>query len=114
MQVLVNTDNHIEGTLELRRKTQGVIRDALARFGDQITRVEVFFTDEDSRVRSTQNDKRCLMEVHLAGLKPIAASERGATVDQTLAAAADTIEMTLDGKLGRLHDQQGRGSNEAV
>jgi ribosome-associated translation inhibitor RaiA len=90
MQILVNTDNHIEGSLE--------------RFGNQITRAEVFFADEDSEARSTERDKRCLIEVHVAGLKPIAAGERGDTVEQALNAAADTIEETLDRTLGRLHD----------
>ncbi|OQW35095.1 MAG: hypothetical protein A4E19_01870 [Nitrospira sp. SG-bin1] len=105
MQILVNTDNHVVGTTEMRQKTEGVIRDTLARFGGQITRVEVFFTDEDSGVRSTDRDKRCLIEVHLGGLKPIAAGERGATIELALSAAADTIEKTLDRRLGRLHDR---------
>ena len=108
MQILVNTDNHIDGSLELTQKTQEVIRDTLTRFGEQITRVEVFYTDENSSVRSTEQDKRCLIEVHLGGLKPIAASERGATIDQALSAAAETIEKSLDRQLARLRDRKGR------
>ena len=104
MQILVNTDNHIEGSEELTRQTEATVRHALERFGNQITRAEVFFADEDSEARSTERDKRCLIEVHVAGLKPIAAGERGDTVEQALNAAADTIEETLDRTLGRLHD----------
>lgn len=94
MQILVSTDNHIEGTMELRQKTKGVIRDALARFGEQITSVEVFFTDEDGTVRSAERDERHLIEVHLVGLKLNTASERGGTINQALDAGADTIEKT--------------------
>ena len=54
--------------------------------------------------QSAERDKRCLIEAHLAGLKPIAVSDRGATVNQALDAAADTIEQTRNRKLGRLHD----------
>ncbi|ALA57486.1 HPF/RaiA family ribosome-associated protein [Nitrospira moscoviensis] len=114
MQILVNTDNHIEGSEELTRQTEAVVRHALERFSRQITRVEVFYTDEDSGARSTERDKRCLIEVHAAGLKPIAAGERGATVEQALNAAADTVEETLDRTLGRLHDTKQRRPGKAA
>jgi len=113
MLVLVNTDNHIASSAELTRDAEAAIRHALERFGEQVTRVEAFFTDEDSSERSTERDKRCLIEVRLAGLKPIAAGERGATVDQALHAATETIEKTLDRMLGRLHDAKGRGDRAA-
>ncbi|HJT20219.1 MAG TPA: HPF/RaiA family ribosome-associated protein [Nitrospira sp.] len=114
MQILVNTDNHIQGSEALTRHTESVIRHVLGRFERQITRVEVFFTDEDSRQRSTERDKRCLIEVHVAGLKPIAAGERGATVEQALDAAADTMQSNLDRTIGRLHDAKIRRPDKAA
>ncbi len=114
MLIKVNTDNHITGSEDLIRQVEAVVEHALARFGDQITRVEVYFTDENSSERSSEVDKRCVIEARLAGLKPVAASQRGATVEQALGAAADTIEQTLDRTLGRLEDSKERRPSTAA
>lgn len=114
MLIQVNTDNHISGSEELRHLTEGVVGHAFRRFGEQITRVEVYFTDEDSSERATEADKRCLIEVRLAGLKPMAASERGASIEQALNAATDTMVETLDRTLGRLQDTKQRRPGKAA
>jgi len=110
MQIQVNTDNHIAGGEALTRQVEAVVEGALGRFGDRITRVEVFLTDENSQSKSGDNDKRCVMEARLAGLQPITVSDQGATLEQALDGAADTLERTLRRTLGRLDDPRGRTS----
>lgn len=110
MQVLVHTDNHIEGTEGLSRHVEAVVRAALDRFTDQITRVEVHLHDQNSAHKSGDHDKRCLMEVRLAGMQPIAVSHDGATLDQVLDGAAEKLERTLDRTLGKLGEKKGRTS----
>jgi ribosome-associated translation inhibitor RaiA len=110
MQIQVNTDSHIHGTAELTRKVQAVVEAALGRFGARITRVEVHLTDESSRSKALGNDKRCVMEVRLAGLQPIAVSRHGATLEQALSGAADKLETALTRTLERLDDPKGRTS----
>ena len=48
MLIQVNTDHNIEGRETLATHVQGVVEDALSRFKDQITRVEVHLSDENS------------------------------------------------------------------
>jgi ribosome-associated translation inhibitor RaiA len=110
MNIQVNTDNHIQGGVELTRQVEAVVEGALGRFGDRITRVEVHLSDESSSAKSRDDDKRCLMEARLAGLQPISVSHQGASVEQALGGAADRLETTLDRTLGRRDDPKGRTS----
>ena len=64
-------------------------------------------TDENG-AKSGDDDKRCVMEARLNGLRPITVTHRGATVDQAVSGAAHALERTIDSTLGRLHDHKGR------
>ncbi|MHB8864246.1 MAG: HPF/RaiA family ribosome-associated protein [Pirellulaceae bacterium] len=110
MQIQVNTDRHIEGSAELTRRVEAVVEGALGRFGDRVTRVEVHLSDTNSSQKSGDADKRCVMEARVAGLKPIAVSDDGASLEQVLDGAADKLEKTLRRALGRLDDPKGRTS----
>ncbi len=76
MKVQINTDSNIEGHDELVQQVEAVVRGALDRFSEQITRVEVYLSDENSDKKFGTDDKRCLLEARLAGLQPIAVSAR--------------------------------------
>jgi ribosomal subunit interface protein len=110
MQIQVNTDNHVEGSDNLTRQVEAAVEDALGRFGDRITRVEVQLTDQNSSAKTGDDDKRCAMEARLAGLKPITVSARGASLEQAIDAATDKLRKTLDRTLGRLDERKGRTS----
>ena len=110
MQIQVNTDNHIAGSADLTRQVEDVVEGALGRFSDRITRVEVHLTDESSSEKSSDNDKRCVMEARLAGLQPLTVSADGSSLEHALGSAADKLEKTLKRTLGRLDDPKGRMS----
>ena len=110
MQILLHTDNHIQGSTELTSFVEGIVEGTLGRFSDRMTRVEVHLTDESSSTKSSDDDKRCVIEARLAGLQPIAVRHHGATLEQALEGAAEKMEKTLERKLGRLDDPKGRTS----
>jgi RNA polymerase sigma factor (sigma-70 family) len=101
MQILVNTDSHIVGSSKLTQEADTLVRQALGRFGDRITRVEVYLSDENSRQKFGDTDKRCVIEARLGGLQPITVSHQGSSLDQALGGAADKLEKTLKRTLGR-------------
>lgn len=96
MRIHVNTDSHIGGSLGFSRHVGSIVRDALGRFDDKITRVEIHFSDESSSVKSCDIDKRCLMEARVAGRKPIAVSHQGPSIDQALGGAASKLKRIMD------------------
>jgi len=105
MLIQINTDSNVEGNEALGQQAEAVVRNALDRFGKQITRVEVHLSDENSSKKSGNDDKRCLLEVRLASLQPIAVSHRAATLEQAIEGAAEKSKHALDSILGRLGDR---------
>ncbi len=107
MQVQINTGHNIEGHEALSARLSDVVKNALVRLRDRITRVEVHLTDEDGD-KSGPNDKRCVMEARLEGRQPVAVTDQAATLDQAVEGAAHKLARLIESTLGRLHDQASR------
>jgi uncharacterized small protein (DUF1192 family) len=107
--VQVNTDNHIQGDEALTDWAQQELSQRLARFREQITRVEVHFSDLNA-TRGGALDKRCMLEARLAGRQPLAVSHEAHKVADALSGASDKLLRALDTALGRARDAQGRES----
>jgi len=85
----------------LTGQIESAVRNALDRFADQITRVEVHLSDENSDKKSGRADMRCLLEARLAGLQPISVSEEAATLAQAVDGATRKLKRSLESTLGR-------------
>lgn len=102
MQIQVNTDSNIEGSERLAREVEAVVWDALDRFSARITRLEVHLSDQNSEKKFGTEDKRCLLEARIAGLRPISVSHRAATLEHAVDGAVERLKRSLDSTLGRL------------
>ena len=69
MQIEISTDRTIDGHEQLSAQAKAVVASALSRFSERITRVEVHLSDENAN-KSGQEDKRCMIEVRLEGVRP--------------------------------------------
>ena len=117
MQIMVNTDNYIEGGEELTRQVEEVVEDTLGRFDDWLTRVEVRLKDENSDKKEGGNDIRCLMEARPEGLQPLVVTENAATVEQAIQACADTLAKLLNKtkeKKGNHKGQTSYGGDQVI
>jgi ribosome-associated translation inhibitor RaiA len=110
MLIQVNTDSQISGSRQLIDQVEAVVEGTLGRFADRITRIEVHITDESSSSKSSDNDKRCVIEARLSGRRPISTSHRGASLEQAVEGAANKLERTLTRTFERLYDPKGRTS----
>ena len=102
MLIQISTDSNIQRHEELVPQVEAVVRDALDRFSQQITRVEVHLSDVNSDEKLGTNDKRCLLEARLAGLQPITVSHQAPTLEQAVDGAAEKMKHSLISTLGRL------------
>lgn len=100
MKVQVNTGDSVQGSEDLIRLVQESIENAVANFGDAITRVEAHLSDENSDKGG--RDKRCVLEVRLKGLKPIAVTHQADTLQFTVDGAAEKLKTAVGSTLGRL------------
>ena len=101
MQVILNTDNHVQGDEALAAHVDGVVDSVLGRFRKQITRVEVHLSDVNAD-KSGSSDKRCIMEARLEGRPPAAASNDAETMRAAISGAAHKLQRVLDSSLGKL------------
>jgi len=109
MQVQLNTDARIQGQDSLAAWVEGELKDKLARFRDQITRIEVHLSDA-SASRVGEADKRCKLEARLAGREPVTVSHDAGKVADAFHGALDKLARKLDTVLGRVRDAHGRDS----
>ena len=102
MQIQINTDSNIESDAELVRQIKAVISDSLDRFSEQVTRVEVHLSDQNSDKKFGNEDIRCQLEARLAGLQPISVSDRADTFERAVDGAVEKLMRSLDSTLGRM------------
>lgn len=103
MQIQFNTDKNIPGSEDLIASQISLISDELSRFSEQITRVEVHLSDENG-IKDGVNDKRCLMEARLAGMKPMAVTDFANTHEQAVSGALHKLKTSLESITSRLRN----------
>jgi ribosome-associated translation inhibitor RaiA len=105
MKIQFNTDNNVTGSEELIASLTSLISGELSRFKDHITRLEVHLSDEDSN-KNGVNDKRCMIEARLEGMKPIAVTNNADTHEQAVTGAVDKLKSSLNTIQGRLRNHK--------
>ena len=101
MQVQVNTSNGIENKETLERWASDYLNEALARFAQDITRVEVQLRDANARKKGA-DDKRCMLEARITGREPVAATHHAASQDEAFRGATQRLIHLLDHTLGNV------------
>ena len=110
MFIQVKAGSDASTTVRRNEEIESIVEATLGRFGDRITSVEVFISDENGINKKGDDDKRCVIEARLAGLKPIAVRSHAATFDEAVSDCTEKLERLLDHRLDRLEDRQGRVS----
>jgi ribosome-associated translation inhibitor RaiA len=100
MQIQINTDSNVTGSEVLTASSTSSISEELMKYSEQITRVEVHFSDEDVN-KAGLNDKSCMVEARLAGMNPIAVTNQANTHDKAFSGALDKLKNSLEKITGR-------------
>ena len=104
MQILINTDHHIEGHAPLIAHVTNVFERALHRFSEYVTRAEIHLSDEKGQ-KNGASEQRCLAEVRLQGRPPLAVKHDAASLHQAIEGAAQKLVRAIDDDLGRQRDK---------
>lgn len=105
MHIQIHTDDNIQGGEPLAQWAQKEAADKFARFRDQVTRLEVFFTDVDA---GKPGGKRCRMEARPAGRPPVTVTADADKLADAFTGAQEKLLRALDADLGRAKDKNGR------
>jgi ribosome-associated translation inhibitor RaiA len=111
MQILVNSNHSVTGTEALTDRVEGIVADAVEHLADRITRIEVHLHDVNGDKQGA-NDKRCMLEARVGGLKPIAVTHQAETMAEALHGAAEKLERALTHALERMSETRGREPRE--
>lgn len=113
MRIQLNTDVHIDGTEALAARVSATVEQALARFSEHVTRVEVHLSDENG-AKSGQKDQRCMLEARFEGRQPVAVTEHAPTLEQAVQGAAQKLARLLGSTLGRLNEHREKVSGPGM
>jgi ribosome-associated translation inhibitor RaiA len=91
-----------------------MLKERLDRFDKNISRLEVHLSDENGH-KNGVNDKRCLLEAHIAGVPHIVATNHGNSYEQAVDGAIDKLIASLHSIHGRLeHSHKASKQEEAT
>jgi len=94
MQIQIHSDKTIEGGERLHAYMSTELETALSRFDEKITSIEVQLGDENGD-KFDDKDKRCMIEVRLAGLNPLAVTNFSDTNEKAFHGAVDKLKRLL-------------------
>jgi ribosome-associated translation inhibitor RaiA len=104
MQINVNTDRTIDKHQGLDDHVASVVRSAIGRFGEQITRVDVHLSNENKE-KKADGGNSCMMEARVSGYQPVVVHEHAVDLHQAIQNAGGKLARALDSALGRLADK---------
>jgi ribosomal subunit interface protein len=113
MKIQLNTDVHINGSEALDAQVSRTVEQALERFREHITRVEVHLSDENGG-KSGPQDQRCMLEARFEGRQPVAVTEHAATLEQAVQGATQKLARLLESTLARLHEHRDEHGKRAA
>ncbi len=115
MQVLLNTDPHVDGRHQMAEHLNAVVKDALSRFADHVTRVEAHLADANSHLKNTPDDIHCTLEARLVGMDPVVVKDQANTAHQAINGAVAKLKRAIttvvDKHEAHRHSRPGKGSN---
>jgi hypothetical protein len=101
MEILINTDNNISASAEMRSYLKSDLEASFERFAEHLTRLEVKISDENGS-KEGENDKKVLLEARLKGMQPLVVTGNGNSIDQAISDASTKLKVSLDSTMGKL------------
>ncbi len=96
MQVILHNDDVLHGFESAQEYTEEVLRKAIkGHRWDQLSRIEVWVADENSS-KGGPDDKRCSMEAHPRGKKPVGVRNHAPDIAHAISGAAEKLARVLE------------------
>jgi ribosome-associated translation inhibitor RaiA len=102
MQILLNTDTHIDGRQAMSDHLQSVVKEALGHYGERITRVEAHVSDANGTGKAGPDDIHCTLEARPAGHEPVVVKDRAGSAHQAIQGALHKLERVLASEFEKL------------
>jgi ribosome-associated translation inhibitor RaiA len=102
MQIQIHASPHNEASSALADHLASVLKDALGRFGERITRVEAHMSDANGPAKTGEGDDiECMLQAHLVGLDAVVVKEQAGNPHQAIAGAVRKLKRAVGVALGK-------------
>ena len=98
MQVILHNDDVLADLASTQAFTEEALKKVLHGTVERLTRVEVWVADENGE-KGGPDDKRCSMEAHPRGRKPVGVRNHAADVPAAIKGAAKKLARALEREL---------------
>lgn len=103
MQVLLQADPNTDGRHKMQAHLDTVVKDALDRFGERITRVEAHLSDTHSALKPSPDDIHCTLEAHVVGVGPVVVKDHAGSAHQAIDGAVRKLKRAVASEIEK-HD----------
>lgn len=103
MQILLHSDPNTDGSQPMSDHLNVVVKDAMGRFGERVTRVEAHLSDQNSLAKPGAGDVHCTLEARLVGLDAVVVKDQAGSAHQAIDGAARKLQRAVATALAK-HD----------
>lgn len=97
--------HHITHSAALEDHARACVEMLARRYMGRITRIEIYIEDVNGKEKGGDDDQRCLMEAHIAGLANVAAEARGEDAYITVSDAASKLARAIESRCERANER---------
>ena len=113
MQILLHSDPNTDGSHLMADHFATVVKAAMGRFGERVTRVEAHLSDVSGQAKSSGDDIHCTLEAALRGLEAIVVKDQSGNAHQAIEGALRKLKRAVGAEIAK-HDPRGQRSRLAV
>ena len=113
MQVLLHSDPNTDGGHLMAVHLTTVVKEAMSRFGERVTRVEAHLSDANGQSKTGNTDIHCTLEARLVGLEPIVVKAHADNAHQVIESAVRKLKRAVDAEIAK-HDVRNQRSRPEV
>jgi hypothetical protein len=105
MKIQIDTDSSVEASEALVQTIETTVHDALDRYGDRLTRVEVHLGGNGGA--GDDQEMRCLLEARPSGMEPVVVTGAAETPERACHDATRKMQRLLESTFGRISSRDG-------
>jgi len=109
MQILLHADPHTDGSQRMAEHLSTVVRSAMGRFGERVTRVEAHLSDVNGASKPGDDDIHCTLEARLVGLENIVAKHHAGNAHQAIEGSLRKLKRAVGAEIAK-HDPRSQRS----
>jgi hypothetical protein len=112
MQILLHSDPNTDGSQLMADHFATVVKGAMGRFGERVTRVEAHLSDVNAQAKSSDDDIHCTLQASLVGLDAIVVKDHAGNAHQAIEGALRKLKRAVGAEIAK-HDPRGQRTKAA-